>query len=153
MAQFGSNSLDRLDTCHIDLQIVMREVISRLPWIDEVSGILIEDCTIIEGRRNEERQNYLFDTRKSQVEYPDSNHNAYPSDAVDSAVYHAEKPHIRWNDKDEFEAYSRLVLSVAAELGVNLRWGGDWDRDGVRVDKDPHEKFFDGPHFERLKDE
>jgi len=151
MAQFGSTSRERLNTCNLNIQKVMFEVINLLPWTDPLSGITIEDCTIIEGHRNLIRQNYLYDTRKSQTRYPNSNHNSQPSNAVDAASYHSTKPHIHWNDKDEFEAFSRLVLTVATTLEINLRWGGDWDRDGVRVDRDPHETFFDGPHFEEIK--
>jgi len=34
-------------------------------------------------------------------------------------------------------------------MGVKIRWGGDWDRDGQRVSRDPDESFNDLPHIER----
>lgn len=37
------------------------------------------------------------------------------------------------------------------KYGVMLRWGGDWDDDGIRVDFDPNEGFLDGGHFELKK--
>jgi hypothetical protein len=36
------------------------------------------------------------------------------------------------------EAFSRLVLSVATALEINLAWGGHW------------QSFFDGPHYEEI---
>jgi peptidoglycan L-alanyl-D-glutamate endopeptidase CwlK len=36
------------------------------------------------------------------------------------------------------------MFAAAAELGVSLRWGGDWDGDGSRRDH----SFIDLPHFE-----
>jgi peptidoglycan L-alanyl-D-glutamate endopeptidase CwlK len=148
MVQFGSASRERLNTCNPNIQEVMFEVINLLPWTDPLTSTTIKDCTIIEGHRTLVRQNYLYDTRKSQVRWPNSKHNCSPSNAVDAAPYHDKRPHIHWNNKDEFGAFSRLVLTVATTLEISLRWGGDWDQDGVRVDRDPHEKFFDGPHFE-----
>lgn len=147
MAHYGSTSQARLDTCNANIQLVMQRAIGKLPWTDPVSSITINDATIIEGHRNKERQDYAFETHKSEKQWPDSRHNRLPSDAVDAAVYHPARPHIHWSDKDEMEAFSRLVLECAAEENVDMTWGGDWDDDGVRVDQDPDEGFFDGPHF------
>ncbi len=36
------------------------------------------------------------------------------------------------------------VLGTASMMGVNLRWGGDWDGDRDLADQD----FDDWPHFE-----
>jgi len=52
-------------------------------------------------------------------------------------------------DADMLEAVAKHLQNVAfEEFGVTLRWGGDWDGDGIRVDKDDNEHFFDGAHFE-----
>lgn len=42
---------------------------------------------------------------------------------------------------------SQAMEQAAIELGIAIRWGGDWDRDGDWQD----ERFFDGPHFELEK--
>jgi len=142
MPDFSDASLRKLTTCHKDLQAIFNEV------------VFMQDCTIVEGHRSEERQNELHRTGKSQVVYPNSKHNSYPSMAADVVRYHPDKPHIHWSDLDDFENFAVYVLTTANALykkGIithELRWGGDWDRDGVRVDKDSNERFFDGPHFE-----
>ena len=134
MPSFSDASMRKLSTCHEDLQAIFNEV------------IYMQDCTVVEGNRSEARQNELFRTGKSQVTYPNSKHNSYPSMAVD-----------HWSDKDDFENFAVYVMTTAEGMykkGVithELRWGGDWDRDGVRVDKDPDERFFDGPHFELVE--
>lgn len=148
MPALGKTSNTRLDTCDVRIQRVFREVITRLPWTDPVSGIIIDDMTIIEGHRNEERQNYAFEQGFSKKRWPDGKHNTIPAMAVDAAPYHPQRPHIHWSDIDEMEAFSRLVLAVADELEVPMRWGADWDRDGVRGDLDPDETLLDGPHYE-----
>jgi len=150
MSSYGTSSKERLATCSQNIQAVMYGVIECLPWTDPVSGITIDDCTIIEGHRNEFRQNYLYDTKKSKARYPDSRHNKLPSDAVDAAPYHATAPHIHWNDKEEFIAFGRLVKQVSEALEINIRSGTDWNQNGISVDKDPHESFFDGPHHEEV---
>lgn len=152
MPKYGKTSRDRLNSCNTRIQKIMNEVISRLPWFDPATRITIYDCGIIEGHRGEARQNYLESTGQSEVTWPNSRHNAFPSNAVDALPYHADlRGKYAWGNWDEHEVFSRLVLSVAEELGYKLRWGGDWDRDGIRVDRDSNEHFFDGPHFEEVK--
>jgi len=109
---------------------------------------------IIEGHRGEIIQNEMYRTGKSQVQWPDSNHNLIPSMAIDVMEYFPEKPHIHWSDLNAIEDFSHFVLATAEALFAQgvvthmLRSGVDWDMDGIRVDKDPDESFFDGPHME-----
>lgn len=146
MAGYGKTSLSRLNTCHKDLQEVMRLVISILPYTCPDSGLVITDCGIIEGHRGQLLQDTYFEQQKSQVKFPNGKHNTIPSMAVDTLPMSRGK--YMWSDKDLQEAYAKLVMGVAEKVGVKLRWGADWDGDGIRVDKDNDEKFFDGPHFE-----
>jgi len=154
MPSYGNISKQRLDTCHSMLQKVFKDVMFALPWTDPVSGITINDCSILCGVRTEEAQDLAYKQETSLVKWPNSKHNVmFPeglSMAVDAAPYHMAKPHIHWKDIDEMEAFSRLVLAKAEARGIALRWGGDWDGDGVRVDKDPSERLLDGPHFELM---
>jgi len=49
-----------------------------------------------------------------------------------------------WKDPKGFDAVNRAMMQAADELGVGLRWGADWDRDGK-----PREKGEgDSPHWE-----
>ena len=59
--------------------------------------------------------------------------------AVDVAPYP-----IDWEDRDRFHYFGGYVLGIAKSLGLNIRWGGDWDQDTQTKDN----KFDDLVHFE-----
>jgi hypothetical protein len=133
MPSFGRHSESRLRTCHPDLQRVMRAAIATGP-----------DFSILCGHRGKIEQDAAVAAGLSKTPFPTSKHNAEPSLAVDIAPYP-----IDWSDQGRFVELAHHVLAVAAEMGVSLRWGGDWDGDGkTRADGDPEERFVDLPHFE-----
>ena len=127
MAKFGKRSKERLATCHPDLQKVFNEVIKHV------------DCSVLEGMRNEERQNKLFDEGKTKVRYPSGRHNNDPSYAVDVTPYP-----INWEDWERQTLFPGFVIGTARAMGITLRWGGDWDMDFKVMDN----RFDDFPHFE-----
>lgn len=128
MPQFSDASMARLKTCHPDLQRVLLEVIKYV------------DCTVLCGHRTKDEQEEAFRTGKSKVVWPNSKHNAFPhSLAVDVVPYP-----IDWNDHKRFYYFAGFVLGIAKTLGVDLRFGGDWDGDFDIKDQN----FFDLPHFE-----
>ena len=127
MPKYSTTSQVRLSQCHPLLQQVFNQVINTV------------DCTIIEGHRPEERQNELFDQGKSQLKFPDGKHNQMPSLAVDAAPYP-----INWNDRERATLFAGFVLGVASEMGVKLRWGGDWNMNFETKDNN----FDDLWHFE-----
>ena len=127
MPRFGKRSISRLKTCDQKLQELFYEVVKHF------------DCSIIEGHRGEERQNKAFADGKSKVKYPNGKHNQNPSIAVDVAPYP-----IDWTDRDRFHYFGGFVLGVAKEMGMNIRWGGDWNQDTHTKDN----KFDDLVHFE-----
>ena len=45
---------------------------------------------------------------------------------------------------DRFHYFSGYVLGIASQMGLNIRWGGDWDQDTQTKDN----KFDDLVHFE-----
>ncbi len=106
------------------------------------------DCTILEGHRGEVRQNMLFDTKKSQVKWPDGMHNSYPSKAVDIAPYPIPENWgaDHWKDLVHFYELATVIKFVAAQKGIPIRWGGDWDGDGDYKDN----KFEDLVHYELM---
>jgi peptidoglycan LD-endopeptidase CwlK len=53
---------------------------------------------------------------------------------------------ILWDDLLLFAALGHEMLEAAKELGVKIRWGWDWDMDGVLQEKGET----DGPHFELM---
>ena len=127
MPKFGKRSKSRLETCDQKLQDVFNEVIKHV------------DCSILEGHRSGERQDQLFEEGKTKVKFPNGRHNANPSRAVDVAPYP-----INWDDRERFHLFAGFVLGIAKSMGVNLRWGGDWNMN-FEVDDN---QFDDFPHFE-----
>ena len=112
MPKFGRRSRERLATCDERLQDVFNEVIKHV------------DCSVLEGQRDEERQNKLFDEGKTKVRFPNGRHNASPSRAVDVTPYPVD-----WDDRERQTLFAGFVLGIARSMGIKLRWGGDWDMD------------------------
>ena len=132
MPDFSFTSKERLATCHPDLQRLFNAVIKEV------------DCTIIEGHRGEERQNRFFLEGGSKVEWPDSKHNKVPSEGVDAGPYIWGKG-LSWEPKQCYY-FAGIVKAKASELGIKIRWGGDWDGDNDVNDQ----KFNDLGHFELI---
>ena len=128
MPKFGRRSRKNLESCDTRLQRVFNEVIKHV------------DCSVIEGHRDEARQNKLYKENKTQVKYPNGRHNAYPSLAIDCVPYP-----IDWDDRERFTLFAGFVKGIALGMyGIKLRWGGDWDSDFQVQDN----RFDDFPHFE-----
>lgn len=127
MPGFSQQSLEKLSTCHPDLQRLFAEVIG------------VVDCRVIEGHRGKEAQDKAFAEGKSKLRFPQSKHNANPSLAVDVVPYPVD-----WNDRERFCHLAGVVQGVAHALGIRIRWGGDWNQNGQWRD----ERFVDMPHFE-----
>ncbi len=127
MPHYSQASLDKLHTCDERIQRLMREVIKHY------------DCTIVEGHRSHERQDELYRTGYSKVKAGQSKHNHAPSLTIDVVPYP-----IDWKDTDRFRYFGGLVKGIATQMGIDLRWGGDWDSDNDFKDQ----SFIDLPHFE-----
>ena len=127
--KFSTIGMLRLRTVHEDLQRLFLEIIQHV------------DCAILEGHRDQATQDRYFATGKSKLPWPRGKHCSTPSMAVDAcpcvegkATYdHALCVEFGW-----------LVVKKAEEMGIKLRWGGDWDGDGDRSDQ----SFDDLVHFE-----
>lgn len=135
MYQFSKTSLERMKGVHPDL---LRCAILALQR-SSVDFMVGRDG----GLRTPERQQQLFDSGKSKT--LNSKHLPQAdgfSHAIDLWVWH--KGGIPWNDKDLWLQLSRAMLNAAQDLGVSVRWGGDWDMDGDTTDQ----TFNDLPHFE-----
>ena len=51
---------------------------------------------------------------------------------------------VDWSNTKNFDAIAKAMMQASRELGVPIRWGADWDMDGI-----PREKGeSDSPHFE-----
>lgn len=128
--KFSKRSLNNLATCHHQIQDLFNEVIKHY------------DCTVIEGHRTKERQIELYLGGQSKLTWPNSKHNTYPSMAADVVPYP-----IDWRDTKRFYYFGGLVKGIATQMGIDIRWGGDWDGDNSFKDQ----SFNDTPHFELTK--
>lgn len=162
MPQFSQTSAERLGQCDVTLQGVLQDFIQYF------------DFSVITGHRTEEEQNEKVAQNLSQVEWPNSKHNSQPSKAVDIAPYDSRfgalfggdkqiaaisnwlreqgkggnreerKERARQFVRDQYSLMAGLLLAEAQHRNINLRWGGDWDRDFDTLDND----FDDLGHFE-----
>ena len=132
---FGKASMPKYNTLHPDLQVVANDALATE----------IMDFSIIEGHRGKAEQNRYYDLGKSKVKFPDGKHNKIPSEAMDAAPYINGK--ISWN-KSHCCVLAGIILACAAQQGIKLRWGGNWDMDGEPItDQD----FQDLVHYEIMK--
>lgn len=97
-------------------------------------------CSILEGHRNEKDQNAAFKRGASKLQWPNGNHNKFPSLAVDALPLP-----IDWKDTRQMVLFAGIVLGIAAEMGLKIRWGGDWNRN---VNMNDEKGLVDLPHFE-----
>lgn len=134
MFTFGKRSVKELETCDGRLQHILLEAIECAQM----------DFTILQGHRSVEEQEKLFHEGKTKIDGVSrlSKHNFSPSLAVDLAPYP-----INWNDRDRFLYLGGFILGVAGQLDIKLRWGGDWNSNGILTDQ----SFFDLPHFELVQ--
>ena len=129
MPHFSSHSKKQLDTCDVRLQKLFKEVLKH--W----------DCKVLEGHRSGRKQKEMYEQGRSKIDgvTKKGKHNHKPSLAADVG------PHpIDWNDMERFRAFGGFVLGVASQMGIPIRWGGDWDGDRSFEDQ----TFIDMPHFE-----
>ena len=129
MPHFSSRSNRRLRSCDERLQKIFKYVVTYF------------DCSILEGHRNEEKQNKAFDTGVSQLKWPNGKHNKEPSEAVDVLPYP-----INWGDLKRMYYFAGFVMATAQAMNIPLRWGGDWNRDTEIMDN----RFNDLAHFELI---
>ena len=128
MPRFSTKSKRKLYTCDERLVELFEEVLEGF------------DCTVLEGLRGQKAQDEAYNRGNSKVKFPNGKHNKSPSNAVDVAPYP-----IDWDDRDRFHYFGGYVLGVARQMGLKIRWGGDWDMDTKTKDN----KFDDLVHYEK----
>lgn len=98
------------------------------------------DIVILDSQRGRAAQELAFRTGRSKARFGQSAHNWSPSVALDVCP----KP-IDWKNTKPFISLAQnIVLPLAKELKIPVRWGGDWGMDG----KTENETFVDLPHWE-----
>jgi peptidoglycan L-alanyl-D-glutamate endopeptidase CwlK len=142
MPKFGHNSRQVYKTLHPKLQLLVDLVVEYV------------DISLVEGLRSQETQNNYYNTGASELMWPDSKHNKTEdpalkavafdiSDAVDIVPFPT-----KYTSKEQMLVVAGYVLAFAKLLRIDIRWGGDWNRDGILNNQ--REDFFDCWHFEVL---
>ena len=138
MFSFSARSLNNLKGVHPKLVAVVKRAL-------EISPI---DFTVLEGVRSQERQNELWAQGRTKpgpvvTWIQSTGTHGVQKDGYGHAVDIAPFP-IDWNDHKRFDQLANTMFAAAKELGVTLRWGGNWDMDSVIHEKGES----DSPHFE-----
>lgn len=135
MPQFSQKSKDKLATCHPALQELCNRVVQHF------------DMTVIQGHRTKAEHAAYVKSGATKVAYEQSKHSSKPSLAVDIAPYPLPKDWGKgWRDRVKFYELKAVMFHEAAQMGIRLRWGGDWDGDYDYNDQ----TFDDLVHFELI---
>ncbi len=132
MYSLGAASKAKLVGVHPDLVRVVNRAIATTS----------QDFLVNEGVRTLARQRELYAkgrTTPGPVVTATMNSRHLSGHAIDLVPYP-----IDWNDQKKFYKIGRAMLGAAIELGIKIRWGYDWDGDGVLQERGE----YDGPHFE-----
>ncbi len=133
--QLDERSEKRLDGVNEALVSVVRRAAKRLPFA----------LFVVEGLRTRERQAELYAqgrTKPGKKVTWTLNSKHLEGKAVDLAPLI--NGAIDWADLSKFDAIAKSMHDAAKEVGVAVRWGADWDMDGL-----PRERGeSDSPHLE-----
>lgn len=139
MNQFslGKKSIDKLEGVHPALVAVVKRAIE----------LTAQDFSVLCGVRTIAEQKELYAqgrTKPGKVVTWTLNSRHLPDAfglgcAVDLVPYPLD-----WNTLSKFDAIAKAMLQAADELEVPIRWGADWDKDGITREKGES----DSPHFE-----
>lgn len=138
LRKFSPKSLEKLKGVHPNLVMVVNLALKKCHT----------DFTIFEGVRTLERQKQLFSHRVTTTlnskHIPQSDGLGY---AVDLYPYPINMDKVNHNNPQEiarFGLIAQAMIDASNELGIKIKWGGDWDMDGQTLDH----IFFDAPHYE-----
>lgn len=125
----------RLEGVNPTLVSIVRRAAKRLPF----------SLFVVEGLRTRERQAELYAQGRTKPgkKVTWTLHSKHlEGKAVDLAPLI--NGAIDWADLSKFDTIAKAMQDAAKEVGVTVRWGGDWDMDGQ-----PRERGeSDSPHFE-----
>ena len=139
--KFSNRSLDKLSSCHIDLQLIAKTVLDITPI----------DFGISEGHRSLKKQQEYFKKGLSKIDgiAKKGKHNYNPSMAFDFYIYVPGKK--LSYDEHHLTFVAGLFVAIAKMLKLenkithDVRWGGNWDSDGEII---YDQTFQDLPHIE-----
>ncbi|KQV35542.1 MULTISPECIES: M15 family metallopeptidase [unclassified Rhizobium] len=127
MPVFGVASRTNFAKCHPHLQLIANKAIKEI------------DFRVLDSKRGRDAKTRAYKTGKSKAKFGQSAHNYVPAIAFDLFPF----PYDR-NDRKAFTRLAEIVMRMAKEKGIPLRWGGDWNMDGDKTKSDA----WDMLHFE-----
>ena len=124
------------------------------------------DFSVTDSYRGEKLQNLYFRTGASQVFYPNSLHNKTDKEGKPaSTAFHLLPAPARlpipgydiWKDRERLTYLAGIIVGLGSSFRlafptldiIGIRWGGDWDNDGILNRWDGH-SLDDLCHFETL---
>ena len=133
--------------------LILKNVDHRLSDIIYVASEICKiPMLITEGLRTLERQKLLVSQGRSKT--MNSKHltglavDIVPIiDGMDVWSYLDGKP-LDSRAEEAFRTIRDSIFEAAETLHLHVRWGNDWDGDGIEVGPDPDESFEDWPHYE-----
>lgn len=145
--RFGKTSLARLETVDERLRAICHLALCKSPI----------DFMVLEGRRTMQRQHELYGQGRTAAQLKAVGVNpALAKPSMQKVTWTLKSNHftgravdlvpwpVDWNDASKFDRIAQSMFAAAEELGIDLRWGADWDQDGK-----PRERGeTDSPHFE-----
>jgi peptidoglycan L-alanyl-D-glutamate endopeptidase CwlK len=102
--------------------------------------------TVVEGKRSKARQEELVKSGASKK--TDSKHCVEPlAEATDvvPSDFNWSKPN-EWKELRKLYYLAGIVKALSLEMGIKIRWGGDWDSDSDFTDQ----TFNDLVHYELI---
>ena len=141
MYKLSNYSLNNLNGVHPSLVACVKRAIE----------ITEQDFRVIEGVRTPQRQQELYEQGRTKpgpiVTWTlKSRHMPY-SDGYGHAVDLVPYP-VDWNDTKKFDIIASAMFTAAKEIGIRIRWGNDWNMNGVLRESGES----DAPHFELVKE-
>lgn len=153
--KLSERSLERLQGVHPNLIKVVKRAI-------EISK---QDFMVLEGVRTKERCMINYgkgrtatqcsakgipttyaspsEAKVTWLNNPFNSKHCLQNDGLGHAVDLVPYP-VDWNTLSKFDRIGEAMKQAAKELGVNIRWGADWDSNGKLREKGES----DSPHFE-----
>ena len=125
--------LERLKGVNEDLVRVVKHAAGLVPLM------------VIEGLRTRERQAELYAIGRTKPGKPVT--WTLNSKHCDGLAVDVGPVPLDWSDKKAFLALAGAMFAGAQKVGITLRWGADWDSDGVYGEKGES----DFPHFEVVR--
>jgi peptidoglycan L-alanyl-D-glutamate endopeptidase CwlK len=139
MYKLSDRSLKNLDGVDPKLVSVVKRAIQ----------ITKQDFMVLCGVRTLEQQKELYAQGRTKpgniITWTLNSKHLPASDGFGKAVDLIPYP-VDWSDNKRFDEIAGAMLTAANELYVNVRWGADWDMDGIPRERDES----DSPHFELI---